>query len=270
MKPPITYYGGKQKLAPKILPLIPEHTLYCEPFFGGGAVFFAKPPSEIEVINDTNGELINFFKVIKNSFAELECEIQSTLHSRKLHAQAEVIYKNSELFTDIKRAWALWVLASQSYASKLNGSWGYDRKENKSGKQLSEKRIAFTKHYSERLEKAQIECSDALRVIESRDSKESFFYCDPPYFNSHQGHYKGYSEKDFEKLLSLLANIKGRFLLSSYPSDILEKYSKKNGWFTYSLDVALSLASAKNATRTRKTEMLTANYVVLNSSLFQQ
>ena len=60
MKPPLTYYGGKQKLARQIVSMIPEHRLYCEPFFGGGAVFFAKPPASVEVINDTNGELINF------------------------------------------------------------------------------------------------------------------------------------------------------------------------------------------------------------------
>ena len=54
MKTPITYYGGKQSMLSIILPMIPEHNLYCEPFFGGGAVFFAKEPSKIEVINDTN------------------------------------------------------------------------------------------------------------------------------------------------------------------------------------------------------------------------
>ena len=62
MKTPISYYGGKQTLAKTILALIPEHRLYCEPFAGGAAVFFAKTPSKVEIINDTNGELINFIK----------------------------------------------------------------------------------------------------------------------------------------------------------------------------------------------------------------
>jgi len=62
MKTPITYYGGKQTLLKYLLPLIPQHKLYCEPFFGGGAVFFAKPKSDVEVINDINGEVINFLK----------------------------------------------------------------------------------------------------------------------------------------------------------------------------------------------------------------
>ena len=74
LKTPISYYGGKQKLATKILSLIPQHTLYAEPFLGGAAVFFSKGPSEIEVLNDTNRELINFYKVVQNDFVGLEKE----------------------------------------------------------------------------------------------------------------------------------------------------------------------------------------------------
>ena len=64
MKTPVSCYGGKQKLATKICSLIPEHTLYSEPFIGGGAIFFAKEPSPVEVLNDTNKELMNFYKVV--------------------------------------------------------------------------------------------------------------------------------------------------------------------------------------------------------------
>lgn len=112
MKTPITYYGGKQKLAPIILDLIPRHILYGEPFSGGAAVFFAKKPSEVEVLNDKNGELINFYQVIKDQFPDLSIEIEKTLHSRKLHHQAWVVYNNPELFSSVKRAWAVWVLSN--------------------------------------------------------------------------------------------------------------------------------------------------------------
>jgi hypothetical protein len=76
----------------------------------------------------------------------------------------------------------------------------------------------------------QIECTDALRIINSRDSKDSFFYCDPPYFNSDCGHYDGYSKDDFENLLKQLSKIEGKFLLSSYPSDILSDFINANNW----------------------------------------
>jgi DNA adenine methylase len=265
MKPPLTYYGGKQMLSKLIVSLIPKHNLYCEPFFGGGAVFFAKNPSNIEVINDTNGELTNFYKVLKTKFNKLEKEIKFTLHSREYHKNASIILSHPQLFDEVKRAWAIWTLANQSYASKLNGSWGYDRKENRSSKQLHFKRISFTNEFAKRLERTEIECADALEVIHSRDSKDSFFYCDPPYIDSNQGHYKGYTKEDFEKLLKVLSGIKGKFLLSSYPSELLSRYVKQNNWFTKRLEVSLSIATNSNINAKRKIEVLTGNFPTINN-----
>jgi DNA adenine methylase len=91
-KTPITYYGGKQKMLPYILPLIPEHKIYIEPFFGGGAVFWAKEPAKIEFINDSNSEVINFYRVLKFRFPELKKEIEATLHSEFQQKQARQIY----------------------------------------------------------------------------------------------------------------------------------------------------------------------------------
>lgn len=71
MKPPLTYFGGKQQLTENILPLIPRHDLYCEPFFGGGALFFAKAPSPTEVINDRINILIDFYRVCQTNFEAL-------------------------------------------------------------------------------------------------------------------------------------------------------------------------------------------------------
>ena len=85
LKTPTSYYGGKQNLVSTILPLIPKHTLYAEVFVGGGAIFWSKMPSEVEVINDTNRELINFYEVVKNEFVELEKMVRISLHSRSLH-----------------------------------------------------------------------------------------------------------------------------------------------------------------------------------------
>jgi len=260
MKPPLTYYGGKQLLSKLIVSLIPKHNIYCEPFFGGGAVFFAKPPSNIEVVNDNNGELINFYRVLKSDFKKLEKEIRCTLHSREYHQAAKIVLEYPHLFNDVKRAWAIWTLANESYASKLNGCWGYNKKVNKSARQLYSKRIFFTNEFAKRLELVQIENNDALKVINIWDNKDAFFYCDPPYINTNQGHYKGYSEEDFEKLLILLSNIKGKFILSSYPSDFLAKYVKQNKWFTKKVDVSLSLASNPKAKVKRKIEVLTANF----------
>jgi DNA adenine methylase len=260
MKTPISYYGGKQKLASTILKLIPNHDLYAEPFIGGAAVFFAKEKSKVEVINDTNKEIINFYKVIQSDFVSLEKEIQISLHSRDLHRKAEVIYANPDMFSELKRAWAVWILANQSFASNLDNSWGYDIKKGSTSKKIQNKKESFTMDYAIRLQEVQIECTDALRIIESRDNPDAFFYCDPPYYNSNCGHYDGYSLQDFENLLILLSKIKGKFILSSYLSPILKQYTKDFGWHTETFDFTVSVANNYGKPGKPKTEVLTANF----------
>lgn len=260
-RPPFSYYGGKQRMCSKILPLIPEHTLYCEPFLGGAAVFWAKEPSEVEVLNDTNRELINFYSVVQNDFISLEKEIRISLHSRDLHRKAGVINANPDMFSEIKRAWAVWVLNNQSFASKMNGPWGFDKSRNCTTKKITNKREAFTEEYAIRLQHVQLESADALQIIRRFDSKDSFFYCDPPYYNSDCAHYDGYTVEDFEMLLKRLAEIEGKFLLSSYPSDILKEFTKLHGWQTLTKDSKVSV-NAKGGNQKIKTEVLTANYEI--------
>lgn len=259
LKTPITYYGGKQLMVKYILPLIPKHNLYCEPFAGGAAIFFAKEASGVEVLNDTNRELINFYRVVQADFTSLEKEIKITLHSRDLHRKASVIYNNPDMFSELKRAWALWVLSVQGFAGQLDSSWGYDKAKNSTPKKVENKKEAFTTDLAIRLQQVQIECADALYIIRSRDTKDSFFYIDPPYFNSDMGHYDGYSKDDFEALLKLLTELQGTFLLSSYPSDILTKYTKQYGWHTLAFKGNVSVG-AKSGKKKSKIEVLTGNY----------
>ena len=114
----------------------------------------------------------------------------------------------------------------------------------------------FVDAIRERLSVVQIECNDALKVIGVRDNPETFFYIDPPYYNANMGHYGGYTLQDFESLLITLTTLKGKFLLSSYASDILTKYTKEKMWFTKNIN--LHISTSKN--RKPKVEVLTANY----------
>jgi DNA adenine methylase len=261
LKTPISYYGGKQKLAATIVSLIPRHTLYCEPFIGGAAVFFAKKPSEIEVINDTNRELMNFYRVAREDFVSLEKEIRISLHSRDMHRKATVIYKNPDMFSELKRAWAVWVLSTQSFSAMLDGNWGFDLSSNTTTKKIHNHKSGFTEELAIRLQNCQIECADALYIIGSRDSDNTFFYLDPPYYNSDCGHYDGYSLQDYESLLYLLSRIKGKFLLSSYPSPVLEKYTRSQQWQKMAIRQKVSV-NAKGGNQKSKTEMLVANYPI--------
>lgn len=256
---PITYYGGKQKLVPFIIPRIQPHNSYTEPFAGGAAVFFAKEPSKIEVLNDTNKVLMNFYQVVQNDFVVLEKEIKNTLHSRDLHRKAWVIYTNPDMFDAVKRAWAVWVLSSQSFSSKLNGSWGYDRDDNKCAKIVNAKKERFTEALANRLRNVQLECTDALYIIDARDRKDSFFYVDPPYYDTDCGHYDGYSLQDYENLLKALSKIKGKFLLSSFPTPVLQEYAKRYKWKMFSIEQNTTV-NAKSGYLKRKVEVLTANY----------
>ena len=266
MKTPITYYGGKQMLVSTILPLIPDHHIYTETFCGGAAIYFAKRPSPVEVINDINQELINFYRVLKNKREDLVAFIEETLHSRRMHKDAYVIYTNPHLFSDVKRAWALWTLSKQGFSGQLSNSWGYDVQGKSMGTKIDNAKRSLTIEFQKRIEKTTIECGDALAVIERFDRENSFHYVDTPYFNSDCGHYGGYSQEDFEQCLKVLEKVKGKFLLSNYPSDILDQYIEKNGWFVVDHEFKVAVTAATNKT---KIERLVANYDITKSNIHQ-
>lgn len=258
LKTPIRYYGGKLNMLRHILPNIPEHQIYTEPFFGGGAVFFGKTPAPLEIINDINSTAVNFFFCLKLHFDELNQMVQSSLHSREAYDDAMVMYHNPHLFTRVQRAWAFWVLTNQGFAGKV-GTWGYDKKPPGSmTRSIHNKKLEFDQSLADRLSRTQIECADALKVISVRDSPDTFHYIDPPYINTNLGHYGGYTEAHFIQLLDLLVGIEGRFMLSNFPSDILDKYVSERGW-NYLTFEKITSASVK---RKKKTEVLVANYEI--------
>lgn len=236
-----------------ILPLIPQHKQYNEPFFGGGAIFFAKPPSEVEFINDINGEMVNFYRAIKIRFDELKQEVDCTLHSEFQHKQAQCIYGNPSTHSEIMRAWAVWVLSKQSIYAILTNGWSVSIDKSKAT-QVQWSKETFTSLYAKRLERTSIFCRDAIAVINSTDRTTSFHYVDPPYYNADMGHYGGYTLSDFTKLLDTLSCVKGKFLLSSYPSEVLDEYVSQNRWYRTDIKMHRSAGGGD------KVESLTSNY----------
>lgn len=263
MKPPITYYGGKATLAQKIVERFPkgyQHMTYAEVFLGGGSVFFEKEPSKLEILNDTNRELMNFYAVVQNDFVSLEREVRISLHSRSLHRDAKAVYENPHLFNPIKRAWAVWVLANQGFSGMLGRSWGYDKAKPTMPRKLQGKRENFTEAFAIRLQNVSLECTDALKIIQSRDTENALFYVDPPYYNSDMGHYDGYTLKDYEELLKTLSTIQGKFVLSSYPSEILEEYTRKYKWNSDSFRFTVAIQNNSDKPKKQKVEVITRNY----------
>lgn len=263
MRTPITYYGGKQRMADIIISMIPGHKLYCEPFFGGGAVFFRKPKAGIEAINDHNDMLINFYLAAQNSFPELQARIQNTLHSETLYHYAKDIWNGRCEASNIEKAWAVWMITNGSFAGSMHGGWKWcnGTSGSHSGIFIKNKRIEFKDQLRDRLDQVQISCRDALRVIKERDSANTFFYLDPPYPGCVQQHYSGYTHTDLYNLLELLSTIKGKFILSNYWCQTLRYFILKFGWNFQTVELDLKVNHLGRGQKIEKrTEILVYNY----------
>lgn len=207
MKPPISRMGGKSKLRKTIIEMIPEHTCYIELFFGAGWVYFGKELSKVEVINDIDKELINLFKTIKYHAHEVERLLEYEFSCRDIFEE----YKNCtvESLTEIHRAIRFLYLLSQSFASKGN-NYGY-------GTTCKPKPQIFYKdvltNLKERLRNTYVENLSFEKIIDKYDRDISFFFCDPPYFET-SGYGNIFGEKEHLILRDKLKNIKGKFLLT--------------------------------------------------------
>lgn len=206
--------------------------------------------------------VVNFYAVLKTDFERLKIKTNSTLHSRATYKKALLIYNSPELFADspLIRAWAFYVVTNQGFASKI-WSRGYDKW--KAAQTFQNRMENFQQEITERLAQTQIEQNDAYKVIQSRDSEDAFFYCDPPYVNTNQWHYGGYSEEHFMRDLDVLARIKWKFLLSNYPWPILLDFIKQYKRYVRAIDKPLTAWNRIKAGQgRRKTELLVANYPI--------
>lgn len=257
MKTPITYYGGKQRMTRHILPLMPPHDCYVEPFFGGGAIFFAKHVSHVEVINDIDGNLINFFRVLQDRKLsyELRRKLRYTLYSRDEYILArEMLVRNKgENLSNIDKAWCYFILTRMSFACKFNGGFGYSKKCN----EPKNTENAISRIYSayKRLKNTIIENDCAIKVIERYDSPKTLFYLDPPYIDTHQCYKHKINDDFLVRLKDTLNNIKGKYILSGYNDYGLENIKR--------VETIKASSSAKNCTNNTdrdRTEYLTMNF----------
>jgi len=261
MRPLVSYYGGKQRMASKIVPLLPRHTVYVEPFCGGASVLFAKDKPPVtnhhhyrEVINDLNGNLITLYRVAKRSPQALQAEIDATLHSRRDYERACDIYKNPQGHAPLTVAWATYVNFMQSFKNGASCGWATQVKgrNNAATRQNYKQRLPAQ---IARLADCYIEQRDALDVIKAWDSPQTLFYCDPPYPDTRQDGYvkgkSGYTQADFEALIDTLANCKSSFVLSCYPNDAVPKE-----WPRVDFATRMSASNGKNRKQhnTKRTE----------------
>ena len=257
LKTPISYYGGKQTMLKHIIPLIPQHTVYTEAFCGGCAVLFGKEPSDCEVINDLNKELINFYRVAQTQYDDLRTELEASLHSRDQHTHAKHIMTHPQFFTPVQRAGAVWIGSKLGFASMLDGTFGYDRSVTTTLKLFNAK-DQFTEVICQRLSKVIIESENGLNVIQRYDCPEAFHFVDPPYVNSDCGHYIGmFNEQHLHELLSVLSKVEGKFMLTMFPHNMIQEFVDNCGWKIHTIERQIT---ASKESRRRQEEWMVTNY----------
>ena len=249
IKPPINRMGGKSRLRKEIINMIPGHICYVEPFFGAGWVFWGKDISEVEVINDKDRELINLFKVIKEHPGELERILQYEFVSRDkfdFYKKVEIEY-----LTDIQRAVRYIYIISNSFASR-GVSFGYGALKSPSQKIFADDFIMLR----DRLKNTYVENKDAMDIIERYDRENTFFFCDPPYYET-SGYKEKFTKENHIQLRDLLRKISGKFLLTI--NDHEEIRALYEGFNIKEVKVNYSVSRQKEARKDYE-ELIITNY----------
>lgn len=265
---PLKWHGGKSYLAAKIIELIPQHTHYVEPYFGGGAVMFHKPAELVrdhsEVVNDIYGELINFWRVLQSpqSFNEFQRCLTFTPFSKP----AWVASITADSATPLEKAVNFFVRYRQSRQGLGRDFATMSRTRTRRGmnEQVSSwlSAVDGLAEAHQRLQRVVIFCEDAAQLIRREDDVNSFFYCDPPYLAETRVVKKAYScEMTAEKhsaLLDSLGSLKGTFILSGYPHPLYTEAEKRFGWNRVQVTIDNKASSQK--VKPSKTECLWFNF----------
>lgn len=231
------WYGGKFSHLNWLMPLLPACHHYCEPFAGSAAVLLNLPPSPVETYNDIDGEVANFFRVLREQSGELIKQIGLTPFSR------EEFYKACSRpvgITDLERARRFFVRARQVRTGLAQtaslGRWANCKNTSRAGMSGVVSRwlgsVDMLPDIAERLLRVQIENRPATEVIELYDDKQTLFYCDPPYPHEARGDSKAYGfelkNQEHEELAAVLRKVKGKVAISGYRCALMNKLYK--GW----------------------------------------
>ncbi|MFC8873194.1 DNA adenine methylase [Streptomyces ardesiacus] len=238
MKPPFPYYGAKGRLAPWIVGHMPrEHRVYVEPFAGSAAVLFARPrPAAHEILNDLDGNVVTFFRVLRDREQELVRALTLTPYSREEYRAADL--EASSNLDDLERARRFFVRAAQSFnacgaAAGKRASWSNGMRRGSSQATTVADLVDRLYAAAARLRKVVIENRPAADVIALYDGPDVVMYCDPPYLDStrtglrahRQGDYvhDTNTEADHRELAEVLHGCRSAVLLSGYASPLYDE-----------------------------------------------
>nr|DAY28241.1 MAG TPA: DNA adenine methylase [Caudoviricetes sp.] len=244
--------GGKRRLAKHLLPMFPEHTCYVEPFCGGAALFFLRPkPAKVEVLNDANGELTNFYRVVQNHFDEFVRQFEWALTARETFERLKAT--PPEYLTDIQRAARFFFLQQTAFGGKTTGQ-SFGTVTSKPAWSAAD--IADRLHASrQRLAGVQIETGSWHKCFARYDRPHSFFYLDPPYWQT-AGYGGSFEWAQYEKLAETMADAQGKAMLS------INDHPDIRALFKDFRTTRLELAYSINRDKTQKTsgELVICNW----------
>lgn len=207
---PLSYIGGKRTLAKQIIALFPEHTTYVEAFAGGAQVFFHKERSKVEVLNDLDGEIVNFFRVCREHYEELIRYFRFVLIGRKWYELLRIT--DPQTLTDVQRAGRFLYLLKTSFASRVshpNYHWHVVQPPGLNLARLPQ----LIENAHTRLQRVQLECLPYEQVLAKYDRSETLFYLDPPYFGKKLYRFN-ISDAEFATMEERLRTVRGKFVLS--------------------------------------------------------
>jgi DNA adenine methylase len=232
------WYGGKFSHLDWLLPLLPACHHYCEPFAGSAAVLLNREPSPVETYNDIDGEVANFFRVLRDQKEKLVEAIGLTPFSREEFYRAVSTNGNLKQLSELERARLFFVRARQARTGLAQtaslGRWANCKNTSRAGMSGVVSRwlgsVGDLPEIALRLLRVQIENRPAVEIVHLYDDQETLFYCDPPYVHSTRGDKKayGFEMKDAEHgdLAQVLNRVKGKVAVSGYKCDLMENLYK--------------------------------------------
>jgi len=248
---PLSYIGGKNRLAKRIIEIFPKHTTYVEAFAGGAQVFFHKEPSAVEVLNDLDGEIVNFFRVCQSHHEELVRYCHFLVVSRTWFELLKAT--DPATLTDIQRAARYFYILKNSFASLVRHPNYHVHVVQPPGFNL-DKLPQLLENTHQRLERVQIECLPYEEIFKRFDRPATLFYLDPPYFGRKLYHYN-FEASDFATLAERLAKLRGQFVLS-----LNDTPEVRAGFGRFTIrEVRLSYSAQKHSGR-RYGEVLITNF----------
>ena len=210
MRGPLSYIGGKNRLAKRVIAIFPKHKTYVEAFAGGAQVFFRKEPSEVEVLNDLDGEIVNFYRVCQQHYEELLRYFRFVVVSREWFDRLKS--SNPATLTDIQRAARYLYLLRNCFASLVRNPV-YHRNVIQPPSFNLKSLPELIENAHKRLERVQLECAPYEEIVRRFDRPTTLFYLDPPYWGKNLYRHN-LGESDFEKLADRLGKVRGKFVLS--------------------------------------------------------